>query len=40
MADLLQVPVADLYLWHHRALQALHKQMKTAPIGRRGARGH
>lgn len=27
VADLLQTPVADIYLWHYRALQALHKQM-------------
>jgi RNA polymerase sigma factor (sigma-70 family) len=26
VADLLNVPVADIYLWHHRALQALRKQ--------------
>ncbi|HEY3993987.1 MAG TPA: sigma-70 family RNA polymerase sigma factor [Ktedonobacteraceae bacterium] len=27
MANLLHVPVADIYLWHHRALKALHKQL-------------
>ncbi len=26
VADLLNVPVADIYLWHHRALQTLRKQ--------------
>ena len=26
VADLLEVPVADIYLWHHRALQTLRKQ--------------
>ena len=27
VANLLHVPVADIYLWHHRALRALHKQL-------------
>ena len=35
VALLLQVPVADIYLWHHRAIQALHKQANVPAKRRR-----
>lgn len=32
VADLLHAPVDDIYLWHHRALHALHKQLGGIPV--------
>jgi RNA polymerase sigma factor (sigma-70 family) len=31
VAEHLRVPIADIYLWHHRALKALHKKLNPLP---------